>query len=298
MNIYPLDLNFQGVPQTIVAYLVVGPEGPVLVETGPALTLPTLQACLAAHGYDPADIRHVLVSHIHLDHAGAAGWWAQQGACVYVHHVGAPHLVDPSRLLSSAQRIYGEMMDPLWGQTSPAPAEHVRPLQGGETLELGGLRFTVLDTPGHAWHHLVFRLNGVAFTGDVAGVRLPGQRFLSLPAPPPEFHLERWQETLRRLLDADLETLYLTHFGAVENVREHLLALSDLIDQAAEFVRVRVVDGVEREALLEQYMTWTRERAAACAVTERAFHQYETANPTFMSVDGLARYWRKRLEHA
>ncbi len=296
MNIYPLDLNFQDVPQTIVAYLVVGPEGPVLVETGPASTLPTLQARLAAHGYSPADIRHVLVSHIHLDHAGAAGWWAQQGACVYVHHVGAPHLVDPSRLLSSAQRIYGDMMDPLWGQTSPAPAERVRPLHGGETLELGGLRFTVMDTPGHAWHHLVFRLNGVAFTGDVAGVRLPGQRFLSLPAPPPEFHLERWQETLRRLSDANLERLYLTHFGAVENVPAHLLALSDLIDQAAEFVRIRVVEGVEREALLEQYMTWTHERAAACDLSEQAFHQYETANPTFMSVDGLRRYWRKRLE--
>ena len=116
MKVFVLDLDFQHTPRTMAAYLIVGNAGPVLVETGPGSTLPMLHARLSEHGYEPKDIQHVLVTHIHLDHSGAAGWWANQGAAVYVHHVGAPHLIDPARLLRSAGRIYGEAMDHLWGQ--------------------------------------------------------------------------------------------------------------------------------------------------------------------------------------
>jgi glyoxylase-like metal-dependent hydrolase (beta-lactamase superfamily II) len=294
VNIYTLDLNFQNLPQTVGAYLVVGPEGPLLVESGPASTLETLQARLAEHGYAPADVRHVLLTHIHLDHAGAASWWARQGAQVYVHHVGAPHLIDPARLLSSAQRIYGETMDTLWGQTLPVPAGQVHPVHDGDTIRAGGLTFTALDTPGHARHHLVFRVGKVAFTGDAAGVHLPGSNLVSLPTPPPEFDLEAWQKTVARLLDENLATLYPTHFGPIENARAHLEAVSELLDQSAAFVRDRMQAGHEREALIQQFSAWNRERAQAHGLSERDLGRYELANPTFMSVDGLMRYWHKR----
>jgi len=294
LDIRTLDLNFQNIPDVIAAYLIVGSAGPVLVETGPVSTIEPLKAQLAAHGYTPADIHHVLVTHIHLDHAGAAGWWARQGAQVHVHHAGAPHLIDPSRLLSSAQRIYGAMMDELWGKTSPAPAENVRALYDGDTIEVGEIRLTALDTPGHAAHHLVFLMDHVAFAGDAAGVRLPGSTFISLPAPPPEFDLEAWQETIKRLLDHNLTTLYLTHFGPVEDAREHLERLARLGTEAAEFVRDRMQAGVERDALVGQYYDQECDRAQAHGLSKRDFEQYQIANPAFMSVDGMMRYWRKR----
>ncbi len=174
MDLQIIDTQFQGMSQVTAVYLLVGPEGPVLIETGPGSTLPAVLHGLAKHGYSPADIRHVLVTHIHLDHAGAAGWWAQQGAQIYVHHLGGPHLVDPRRLIQSATRIYGEMMDTLWGEIVPAPADRVTTLYDGDTVSAGGLIFTALDTPGHANHHHSYLLETpdgrIAFTGDAAGV--------------------------------------------------------------------------------------------------------------------------------
>ena len=296
MHIHVLDLNFQDTPNVIAAYLVVGPAGPALVETGPASTLDGLKARLAEHGYTASDIRHVLVTHIHLDHAGAAGWWARQGARVYVHHVGARHLIDPSRLLSSAERIYGDAMDPLWGETLPAPEQQVQPLRDGDTLDVCGLSFVALDTPGHAKHHLVFRLGDVAFTGDVGAVRLPHNPFISLPAPPPEFDPEAWQATLTRLMGLGLATIYPTHYGPVSDVDQHFQTLAELIDQAADFVRVRMQAGLARDALAEEYLAWVRARADAHRVSERESQALEMANPALMSVDGIMRYWRKRAE--
>jgi glyoxylase-like metal-dependent hydrolase (beta-lactamase superfamily II) len=145
--IHTLDLNFLDTPHAIAAYLIVGLEGPVLVETGPGSTRENLAARLAEHGYTPADIRHALVTHIHLDHAGAAGWLAQHGAHIYVHQVGAPHLVDPSKLLNSARRIYGDLMDTLWGETLPVPAGRVTALTDGQAIHVAGLTFTALDSP-------------------------------------------------------------------------------------------------------------------------------------------------------
>ncbi len=296
MSIHSLDLNYQETQKTIAAYLVVGPGGPVLVETGPASTLETLKSRLTAHGYSPDDIRHVLLTHIHLDHAGAAGWWARQGAHVYVHRAGAPHLADPSRLLASAKRIYGDAMDEMWGQILPAPPQRLHPLDDGDRVEAGGLTFVALDTPGHAKHHLVYRLDGVAFTGDAAAVRLPGNPFISLPAPPPEFDLTAWQQTLKRLLEAGLSRIYPTHFGPLDDVRDHLESVADLIERSAAFVHTRMQAGLGRDALAEEYMTWVRERALSQGISLRNFEEYEVVNPTRMSVDGLMRYWRKQYE--
>jgi glyoxylase-like metal-dependent hydrolase (beta-lactamase superfamily II) len=300
MEINTLDLNFQDMSQAIASYLVIGSHGPVLVETGPGSTVEVLIARLEEHGLRPGDIRYVLVTHIHLDHAGAAGWWARQGAQVYVHHVGAPHIVNPDKLLASAARIYGDRMDELWGETLPAPPEKVTALHEADTVSLGDLTFTALDTPGHAFHHHVYRLDGpgveqaVAFTGDAAGIHIPGPEFADLPAPPPEFDLERWMSTIQRLLDQEFAAIYPTHFGRVDGWRHQLETLRALLGEATELVRALMARGLSRDQTLEHYLDWHRRRAQKAGLSGWVLDRYELANPHFMSVDGIMRYWRKK----
>lgn len=295
MEIYTLDLHFQDKPQSIASYLVKGPDGAVLVETGPQSTLETLLTCLKEYGYAPTDIRHVLVTHIHLDHAGAAGWWARQGAHVYVHYIGAPHLVDPAKLLASAGRIYGDKMDSLWGKTLSAPEEQIIPLEDGTKIEVAGLTFTAWDTPGHAYHHHVYQLEDIAFTGDAAGIQIPGIKFVDLPAPPPEFNLELWRQTIRRLQTLPLSAIYPTHFGRVDDWQGQLATLDELLGTGTEFVRVRLEAGLNRAQILEDYLADIQHQAQRAAMPSSIFEQYEAANPHYMSVDGLIRYWRKKM---
>ena len=294
MKIHTLDLNFQGLPNTIASYLVEGPDGPVLIETGPGSTLPNLLANLTRHGYTPADVGHVLVTHIHLDHAGAAGWLATQGATLYVHHFGARHLVDPGKLLASASRIYGDKMDSLWGEMVPAPAEQVVALYDGDQFEAGGLTFTALETPGHARHHHVFQVGSVGFAGDTAGIRLPESPFIDIPAPPPEFDREAWLVSLKRLRQIDFERIYPTHFGPVDDVADHLDRMALLVNEATEWIRAQLEAGLSRDQLVTAYENWTRERGSAAGVAAKTMKRYEMANPIYMSVDGIMRYWQKQ----
>ena len=298
MNVHTLDLAFQGLPESIASYLVEGPNGVLLVETGPMTTLETLKVRLKEHTLSPEDISDVLVTHIHLDHAGAAGWWAQQGARIYVHHVGAPHLVDPAKLWDSASRIYGELMETLWGEILPAPAGQVTALRDGDVVEAAGLALTALDTPGHAWHHHTFRLDNVAFTGDAAGVRVPGSQWVSLPAPPPEFNMDAWEQTLDRLKAEQFDSIYLTHYGQVTDVDNQLQQLRTVMEAATAFVRREMEAGTTRDELVHKYIAWNREQALAAGMSPSAFDQYEAVNPLYMSVDGIMRYWGKREESA
>lgn len=294
--IYTIDLYFQGTPQAIASYLVIGPEGPFLIETGPATTRPVLLAALAEHGYSPADIQHVLVTHIHFDHAGSAGWWAQQGAKVYVHHVGAKHLIDPSKLIASATRIYGERMEKLWGEILPAPAEQVVLVHDGDVLEVAGVEITAVETPGHAWHHHAFKMGDVAFTGDATGLRLPGYQLVDLPAPPPEFDLETWQNSLDRLQKENFSRIYPTHFGEVADVYDHIERLREVMVLASRFIHNLMDTGLDEAAIVPLFETWTRERAQLAGLPEEIMQRYELANPLYMSVTGIMRYWRKRAE--
>jgi len=293
MRVDVLDLEFQGTPQVIAAFLVRGPAGAALIETGPSTTLPVLLRRLSEHGVDPAAIGDVLVTHIHLDHAGAAGWWARRGARIHVHPRGLPHLVDPSKLVASATRIYGDRMDSLWGEIPAAPAECVVAVADGVTIEAAGLRFLALDSPGHAAHHLVFVAGDAAFSGDAAGIRLPDQDWIDLPAPPPEFDLEAWRATLARLRGAGIETLYRTHFGASTGVRGQLDAFETVLEAGAAYVRELVEQGLDRERMVEAFTARLRQRAAAQGVDAPTARAYELANPRVMSVDGIARYWTK-----
>ena len=294
MAIHTLDLNFQNRAKTIAAYLIIGPDGPVLVETGPGSTRETLRLRLEQHGVALSDLKHVLVTHIHLDHSGAAGWLAQQGAHIYVHHVGASHLIDPSRLLRSARRIYGDELETLWGETLPVPAEQVTPLYDNDVIEVSGLRFIALDSPGHAGHHHCYRLGDVAFTGDAAGVRQMGVDLVNLPAPPPEFNPEAWERTIDRLLGEKFTAIYPTHFGRIEDVSWQLTELREIMHQAVEFVRDCLERGMDRDAIADRYVTWMHERAFDHGLSVGTINEYETSNPSRMSVDGIMRYWRKR----
>ncbi|HXV74927.1 MAG TPA: MBL fold metallo-hydrolase [Candidatus Polarisedimenticolaceae bacterium] len=294
MRIDTIDLQFEGTPQVIAAFLLRGAGGPVLIETGPGSTLATLHRGLAALGVTAGDVRHVLLTHIHLDHAGAAGWWARHGATVYVHPAGAPHLIDPSKLIRSAERIYGDRMESLWGEILPAPAERVVALADGATIEVEGLSISALATPGHAAHHHVFRIGSVAFTGDAAGIRLPGSEWIDLPAPPPEFDREAWRGSLDRLRQAGLTEIHRTHFGRCSTVAADLAAFEAVMERGTEAIRELLEQGVDRDEMVRRFGAQMRARARELGIDGRALRAYELANPRSMSVDGITRYWRKR----
>lgn len=290
MTITCIDQEFLGTPQVIASYLVQAPEGLILVETGPASTQKVLESKLQSLGVSLDDIRHVLVTHIHLDHSGGAGYWARRGAKVYVHPKGATHLVDPSRLLASASRIYLDRMDELWGETVSAPSEQVVPLEEG-AHRIAGLEVRAWETPGHAAHHLAFGIGGDLFAGDVAGVRLPGSDYVSVPAPPPEFHLETWHTSLAKLIDIAPERLHLTHFGGDFEGLTHLRQLDRRLDECVDFVADKAE--LSAEELQQAYQLWDREQARQHGVDDTAYQAYEKANPIFMSAQGIRRYLSK-----
>lgn len=211
-----------------------------------------------------------------------------------MHHFGAKHLINPEKLISSATRIYGDQMDSLWGELLPAPAEKVVELFDGDRIEAAGLTFEAIETPGHARHHHVIRLENMAFTGDAAGMRLGNRPLLDIPAPPPEFDLEAWQASIDKLLGFGFDTIYATHFGAVHDVPSHLQAIKQLVAESAQFVRQKMMDGVRREELIEQYASWNHGRAYALGLSDESIRKYEIANPLYMSVDGMMRYWQKK----
>ena len=295
MEVITLDLCFNDVEEAIAAYVVVGQDGPVLIETGPGSTVPQMLSALNNHGISTNDIHHVFVTHINLDHAGAAGWWASQGARIYVHHRGAPHLIDPSRLLGSAKRVYGNKLDSLWGTMLPVPARQIYELRGDQVVSVNGFDIVAIDTPGHASHHHVLRIGDVAFCGDAGGARLPGAGFITVPTPPPEFNLDAWQVSIGMLLRERLSKIYLTHFGLVDDVQEHLEGLASRLNQTSDFVRERMRNGVGRDRIISEFVLWNREMAREVGVTEKQLGQSETANPGQISVDGVIRYWKKRL---
>lgn len=292
-----LDLHFQETEGVIASFLLTSPEGPVLVETGPESTYPRLQAALRQEGVDPKEIRHVFVTHIHLDHAGAAWRLAQLGAAVYVHPKGAPHLVDPSRLLASAERIYGDMLKPLWGELQGIPQGQVRILKDGEVVDLGGLRVQALETLGHASHHHAYLVDGFLFAGDIAGVRI-GRGPVLPPTPPPDIHLESWYASLDRILALRPEALYLTHFGAYKDVEEHLLALRTTLEEWAGWVLHRLKEGLSLAEVTPRFEAYWREGLRRVGLGEGETQLYELADPPYMNLQGLVRYWQKHHPEA
>ena len=235
-----IDLNFLGRPSTIAAGIAKSPGGVALIDPGPTSCLDALELGLQAHGISWDDVRHILLTHIHLDHAGATGTIlrAHPHITVMVHERGAAHMVDPARLLDSATRLYGDQMDRLWGEFAPVPRECLVTLAGDEQIEAGGRVFEVAYTPGHASHHVSYfdPSSGVAFVGDTAGVCV-GEGYVLPPTPPPDIDLEQWKTSVDRMLAWSPSTLFLTHFGPVIRVRPHLAELLDHLQLTADVVR-------------------------------------------------------------
>lgn len=291
MDIKTIDLNFFS-PETIASYLLETAEGPVLMETGPDTTFGNLEAGLSRLGYAPADVKHVFVTHIHLDHSGAAWRFAEAGSTVYVHPRGAPHLVDPEKLLKSATMIYGDRMDELWGRVRGMDGDRVVALGDAESVSIGGLEIKAFDTPGHAGHHNAYLVRGVLFTGDVAGCRISAGPVIP-PTPPPEINVEKWHASIDRIREISPDMLYPTHFGGFSDVDAQLDALSDRLDEWTRWVGERISAGRTEEDMKEEFRAYNREIFDGQGADEELYAKYELSDPYWMNLGGLARYWRK-----
>ena len=285
-------------PGVIGTYILLGDE-PALVDPGPTTVLPHLEAGLQTLGLSLADIRAVLLSHIHLDHAGAAGTIvaAHPHIKVYVHQRGAPHMVAPERLLRSATRLYGDMMDYLWGEFRAVPQDNVVPLSGGETLEFGSRKLQVYDAPGHASHHVVYfeEANGAAFIGDNGGVCLPGASHARPATPPPDIDIEAWVQTLNMVLDLQPKWLLLTHFGAMDNPAAYIDDYRTRLLQWADVVREGMQSGVDEVTQVSQLQARADADLGSSAGSELGI-RYEQAISLEQTWQGLVRYWNKRAE--
>jgi glyoxylase-like metal-dependent hydrolase (beta-lactamase superfamily II) len=291
------DLRFQDLPRVIATAVLSGPGGVALVDPGPSTTLPALEAELARAGISIPDVTALLITHVHLDHAGAAGTLLERNPKlkVFVHTKGAPHLIDPTKLLASAAHLFGDAMDRLWGEVLPVPEHAVVVLHGGERFEAGGRTLDVAYTPGHASHHVsvLVRDAGIAFVGDTAGVKVtPGGEVLP-PTPPPDIDLEAWRDSLTRIEQWSPDTLFLTHFGPVTPVRTHLSLLRDQLQVAGRLVRA----SLDREATDEEREAWFVDeyrRGLRQHMSDEEARIYEVAGRFDLNWRGLARYWRKK----
>ena len=292
-RVITLDLNFQGRPHAIAAYLIRQADAVVLIESGPGSTLPALEAGLAKEGLSPADVTHVLLTHIHLDHAGAAGWLAKQGAEIYVHEIGAPHMLNPEKLMASAARIYGDRMDALWGEFLPVPENQLKVPNDAEEIVIGKLRFLPIHTPGHAEHHFSYLFEDVVFCGDVGGVRIPGYPYLRVPMPPPELHLERWYESIARLRKEKILHIAPTHFGMFDDVEWHLNEMEKGLDSAERWMEEVMPSEPPIDELRQSFTEWMMAEGQKMGLDDAVVKAYEVANPLGMSADGLLRYWKK-----
>jgi glyoxylase-like metal-dependent hydrolase (beta-lactamase superfamily II) len=295
-GIHLIDTRHMGNSGTVGIFVVPAEDGFLLIETGPGATLGTLLAGIESVGYEPAQLKAILVTHIHLDHAGAAGALAQlSGAPVYVHERGARHLADPSRLLESASRIYGELMDTLWGEMRPVSEAQLRPLSGGETLDMAGRQLQVLYTPGHASHHISYLLDdGAMFTGDAAGIKLTGSAVIRPALPPPEVDLEAWETSLKAMMAANPMRLLLTHFGQVDDALAHLRQVALRNKTWAEEILKGMQLGEDDAALIERISRLGDQELAQDNAHPEVIMRHRLTSNYQMTVMGVTRYWQKR----
>jgi glyoxylase-like metal-dependent hydrolase (beta-lactamase superfamily II) len=293
-----LDIHFLGRPQKIATAVIRTSAGVLLVDPGPTTCLDRLEAELAARGIGGADVHAILLTHIHLDHAGATGTIVRRHphVTVYVHERGAPHLVDPSKLLASARRIYGADMDRFWGEFAVVPAQNLRVARDRDTLDFGDTAVDVAQTPGHASHHLCFfdRQSGVVFAGDIGGIRVGSSPFVLPPTPPPDVDLTAWRASIRRLRAWEPSGVFVTHFGLHADATAHLDAIEGEVD-AWDALTSDIMSGESADPAARQsrFIAAVHER-----VRVRVTSEQESAFPISLSLEdcwaGLTRYWEKR----
>jgi glyoxylase-like metal-dependent hydrolase (beta-lactamase superfamily II) len=275
-----IDLHHQGAERVIASYLLETEDGPALFDCGPSTAIGALKAGLAARGLELADVRHLLLSHIHLDHAGAAGVLVREHPALQVHvsEIGAPHLVDPERLEGSARRLYGDTFDTLWRELAPVPQQNVHVV--GERV----LGLDCIPSPGHASHHVCYLDgDGTLYAGDAAGVRVQPGRTVLPPTPPPEIDVEAWQRTLEEIERRDPARLALTHFGVADDPARHLAELRLELYDWAEFVQGGATE--------EEFIAYCHTELADAGEDVAA---YDTAMPLWQSYRGLKRWAEKQ----
>ncbi len=295
-----VDLNFLGRPGIIATAIIRGPDGVALVDPGPSTTLPALRVGLRANGVELEQVRQVLLTHIHLDHAGGTGTLVKDHPAieVFVHERGAPHLIDPSRLLASAGRLYGADMERLWGDFLAVPAGRVHALEGGERIVAGGRELDVAYTPGHASHHVSYfdRSARLAYVGDTAGIRRDGGAYVMPPTPPPDIDLEAWRLSAERILEWKPETLFLTHFGPFQGAQRHLGELMERLKTWSAIVRRLLADPSLDEPQRERQFVEEVLAELRPLVGESEAGNYSRAGRIDYSWQGLSRYWKRRTQ--
>ncbi|QIN84089.1 MBL fold metallo-hydrolase [Rubrobacter tropicus] len=302
MKIETVDLNFLGTEQVIASFLLIGDGSAAIIETGPTTCLDHLQTGLKTNGVSPEDVQEVFLTHIHLDHAGASGHLAKilPNATFYVHELGYPHLADPSKLLKSATRIYGDRMEELWGDAHPVPEERLVVLGDGDEVETAGGLLVAHDTPGHAYHHLAYLEpdSGSLFAGDVAGIRLPGQSYVRPPTPPPEIDVEAWVRSIEKIRTMDPRTLHPTHFGSYDDVDRHLSELEQRLQDWLLFVEDQVDEGASPEEISEELRTKGDAEMLAEGADPEESERYDLAGNYEMLTAGILRYVEKRRKES
>jgi glyoxylase-like metal-dependent hydrolase (beta-lactamase superfamily II) len=300
-SITTLDDLWTGRPRTIAAALLESDGHHAVIDPGPGSTLETFLQQLRAHGLAVRDLDAILLTHIHLDHAGVTGALVRENPrlAVYVHKLGAPHMVDPSKLLASAARLWPIDLQRLFGEDLPVPGGNLRILEGGETLTLGARKLEVVYTPGHASHHVSYfdQAEGVAFVGDTTGVRIEGHPFVMPATPPPDIDLGIWDASFAAILERKPSRLFLTHFGYSDNPSEHILLFRERLHHWAALAEKIIASAARDAAAMDAFMSVTHREIAEHLPAEEVDHYVFSAGLN-LSFLGLARYLRKRAKAA
>ena len=301
-----IDTHQLGRAGIVAATALETDDGLALFDTGPESTFDNVVTGLGQAAFKVEDVRHVFLSHIHFDHAGAAWRFAASRATVYVHPRGAPHLIDPAKLIESATRIFGNDMERLWGKIEKIPADRVKIVQDNDVVRVGQFEIRAIETPGHASHHHVYHWNDNVFGGDIAGVRIGAGPPIP-PFVPPELHIESWLESIHKIRVLNCAHLYLPHFGKVEGrVPDHLDALEERVIRWSEWFKEKLrslnsstmpvrlgPQPLNSSVLIPEFAEYEHIDLRAGGATEADIEGYETADPSYMAVPAAIRYWKK-----
>jgi len=293
--IQTIDLLFQDKKQAIASYAIPSTDGVILIESGPGSTIDSLETELNRIGYDLKDITDVLLTHIHLDHAGAAGKLSSLGADIHVHPLGARHLADPTKLINSATRIYADRMEKLWGEILPVPENKLKIFNDGDYFRIGNHQFRAVFTPGHAEHHACILFDGVCFSGDIGAIRIPGNRYIRIPMPPPELDLSKWVASLEIIKNIKPDRIAPTHFGIYADVDEHLNKALETIHEINDWIDKHLAKTLDNAILKLEFNDWMISQAKAENLSQEVIDSFALSNPLDMSVDGMIRYWTRIL---
>ena len=285
-----IDLNFQGIKSTVACFLLKINKELALIECGPESCLKNLKNEIKKNGEDVKNIKHVFLTHIHLDHAGAAWWFAKQGANIYVHPFGERHLVNPEKLISSAEIIYGNNMKRLWGDIKAINENKVIPVKDKERIKINDMEIKALHTPGHAKHHISWVIGDSIFTGDVVGAKINNGPLV--PAcPPPDINIKEWEKSLEIIKKENPKYLYFTHFGKFSYKKSEVIDLQNTLKEWLKWVKKN--EDIKEPILIEKFKKYFNKSLKNKLIDEETIEQYCIANPPYMSILGLKRVLMK-----